>query len=66
MVDAGEGVCLRATFIGDPGGVIRFASANDMAVGRNPDEVLRILGALQSGGLTACGWSAGSPNLEAA
>jgi alkyl hydroperoxide reductase subunit AhpC len=66
ILDRDEGVCLRATFIVDPEGVIRFASANDLAVGRNPDEVLRVLDALQSGGLTACGWSVGSPNLEAA
>jgi len=66
ILDPREGVCLRATFIVDPEGVIRFASVNDMAVGRNPDEVLRVLDALQSGGLTACGWSVGSPNLEAA
>jgi peroxiredoxin (alkyl hydroperoxide reductase subunit C) len=61
-----EGVCLRATFIVDPEGVIRFASAYDLPVGRNPDEVLRVLDALQSGGLTACGWKTGDPNLEAA
>jgi peroxiredoxin (alkyl hydroperoxide reductase subunit C) len=66
ILDRDEGVCLRATFIVDPEGVIRFASANDLAVGRNPDEVSRVLDALQSGGLTGCGWSAGSPNLEAA
>jgi alkyl hydroperoxide reductase subunit AhpC len=66
ILDRNEGVCLRATFIVDPDGVIRFASANDLSVGRNPEEVLRVLDALQSGGLTACGWSKGSPNLEAA
>jgi peroxiredoxin (alkyl hydroperoxide reductase subunit C) len=66
ILDPDEGVCLRATFIVDPGGIIRFASVNDLAVGRNPEEVLRVLEALQSGGLTACGWKAGDPNLEAA
>ena len=57
---------LRATFIVDPEGVIRFASVNDLAVGRNPEETLRVLDALQSDGLTPCGWQAGDPNLEAA
>jgi alkyl hydroperoxide reductase subunit AhpC len=66
ILDREEGVCLRATFIVDPEGVIRYAAANDLAVGRNPEEVLRTLGALQSGGLTACGWKLGDPNLEAA
>lgn len=61
-----EGVCLRATFIVDPEGVIRFVSANDLAVGRNVDEVLRVLDALQTGELTACGWTKGEPTLNAA
>lgn len=59
-------MCLRATFIVDPEGAIRFVCVNDLAVGRNPEEVLRVLDALQSGGLTACGWQTGDPNLEAA
>ncbi len=66
ILDRAEGVCLRATFIVDPDGVIRFVSVNDLSVGRNPEEVLRTLEALQSGGLTACGWKPGDPNLEAA
>ena len=61
-----EGVCLRATFIVDPEGMIRFAAANDLAVGRNVDEVLRVLDALQTGELTACGWTKGEPTLNAA
>ncbi|KPK16161.1 MAG: alkyl hydroperoxide reductase [Myxococcales bacterium SG8_38] len=60
------GVCLRATFIVDPEGMIRFASVNDLAVGRNVDEVLRVLDALQTGELTACGWTKGEPTLDAA
>ena len=42
---------LRATFIADPEGVIRFASVNDLTVGRNIVEVLRVLDALQIGEL---------------
>ena len=61
-----DGVCLRATFIVDPDGVIRFASVNDLSVGRNVDEVLRVLDALQTGELTACGWNPGEPTLDAA
>lgn len=60
------GVCLRATYIVDPEGVIRFVSVNDLSVGRNVDEVLRVLDALQTGELTACGWSPGEPTLDAA
>jgi len=61
-----EGVCLRATYIVDMDGVIRFASVNDLAVGRNVDEVLRVLDALQTGELTACGWRRGEPTLDVA
>ncbi len=61
-----EGVCLRATFIVDPKGIIRFASVNDLSVGRNVDEVLRVLDALQSGQLTPCNWRRGELTLGAA
>jgi peroxiredoxin (alkyl hydroperoxide reductase subunit C) len=61
-----DGVCLRATYIVDPEGIIRFASVNDLSVGRNVDEVLRVLDALQTGELTACGWTPGTPTLDAA
>jgi len=46
LSDRREGVALRATFLVDPQGVIRFVSVNDLSVGRNPDEVLRVLDAL--------------------
>jgi peroxiredoxin (alkyl hydroperoxide reductase subunit C) len=61
-----DGVCLRATFIVDPDGVIRFASVNDLSVGRNVDEVLRVLDALQTDELCPCNWQKGDPTLEAA
>jgi peroxiredoxin (alkyl hydroperoxide reductase subunit C) len=61
-----EGVPLRATFIVDPEGVIRFASVNDLSVGRNVDEVLRVLDALQTDELCPCNWKAGEPTLTAA
>ena len=37
-----KGVALRGTFIIDPDGVIRYAAVNDLPVGRNVDEVLRV------------------------
>jgi peroxiredoxin (alkyl hydroperoxide reductase subunit C) len=61
-----EGVCLRATFIVDPEGVIRFVSVNDLDVGRNPQEVLRVLDALQTDQLCPCNWQKGDAVLEAA
>jgi peroxiredoxin (alkyl hydroperoxide reductase subunit C) len=61
-----QGVALRATFIIDPDGVIRHVSVNDLDVGRNVDEVLRILDALQTDELCPCNWQAGDPTLEVA
>jgi len=61
-----EGVALRATFIVDPEGVIRFVSVNDLATGRSVDEVLRVLAALQTNELTPCNWHPGEPTLRAA
>ncbi len=61
-----EGVALRATFIVDPEGVIRWASVNDLSVGRNVPEVLRVLDGLQSDELCPCNWEKGQPTLQVA
>ena len=66
ILDREEGVALRATFIVDPDGIIRFVSVNDLSVGRNPHEVLRVLDALQTDELCPCNWQKGDPVLEAA
>ncbi len=60
------GVALRATFIVDPEGVIRHVSVNDLSVGRNVDETLRVLDALQTDELCPCNWKKGEKTLEAA
>jgi len=61
-----EGVALRATFVVDPEGVIRYVGVNDLSVGRNPQEVLRILDALQTDELCPCNWQKGEETLQAA
>lgn len=38
-----DGVAYRATYIIDRKGIVRHVSINDLSVGRNPDETLRIL-----------------------
>ena len=58
------GVALRATIIVDPEGVVRFASAYDLDVGRNVDEVLRVLDGLRTGELCACNWQPGQATLS--
>src|SRR6266700_3871349 len=66
VLDQTEGVALRATFIVDPEGIIRFVSVNDLSVGRNPQEVLRVLDALQTDELCPCNWQKGEQVLKAA
>ena len=63
ILDAKEGVCQRATFIVDPDNIIRFVSVNDLSVGRNPQEVLRVLDALQTDELCPCNWQQGEATL---
>lgn len=64
ILDEQEGVAQRATYIVDPGGVIRYVSVNDMNVGRNPKEVLRVLDALQTDELCPCNWSKGDDVIK--
>jgi lipoyl-dependent peroxiredoxin subunit C len=61
-----DGVPLRATFIVDPDGIIRHVSVNDLSVGRNVEETLRTLDALQTDELCPCNWQKGQPTLVAA
>lgn len=61
-----EGVALRATFIVDPDGVIRWVSVHDLNVGRNVDEIVRVVDALQTGQLTPCNWVPGKKTFGAA
>ncbi len=58
-----KGVSLRGTFLIDPDGVVRWANINDLQVGRNVDEVLRVLDALQTDELCPCNWKKGQPTL---
>lgn len=61
-----DGVAQRATFIVDPDGIIRFVYVTDGSVGRNPDEVLRVLDALQTDELCPCNWHKGEDTLKVA
>jgi len=47
VLDEAEGVALRGLFIIDPDGVIMHATINNLPVGRNVDETLRVLQAFQ-------------------
>ena len=66
ILDTDAGVAQRATYIIDPQGVIRFVYVTDLNVGRNPQEVLRVLDALQTDELCPCNWQKGDDTLKAA
>ncbi|MDO8954703.1 MAG: peroxiredoxin [Gammaproteobacteria bacterium] len=63
ILDPKEGVAMRATFIVDPTGIIRFSMVTDHNVGRNTKEVLRVLDALQTDELCPCNWQPGDQTL---
>jgi peroxiredoxin (alkyl hydroperoxide reductase subunit C) len=63
ILTADERVAYRVTYLVDPQGIIRWVSANDLSVGRNVDEVLRVLDALQTDELCPCNWKAGDATL---
>ena len=66
ILDVDAGVAKRATYLVDPDGIIRFVYVTDMNVGRNPQEVLRVLDALQTDELCPCNWQKGEEVLKAA
>jgi alkyl hydroperoxide reductase subunit AhpC len=61
--DEAAGVALRATFIVDPDNTIQHVSVNNLNVGRNPQEVLRILDGLQTDELCPCNRTVGGATL---
>ncbi len=58
-----EKVAYRATYIVDNEGTIRWVCINDLSVGRNVEEVLRVLDALQTDELCPCNWHKGDATL---
>jgi peroxiredoxin (alkyl hydroperoxide reductase subunit C) len=65
ILDEVERVCLRATFIVDPSGLIQWAGVYNSSVGRSTGEVLRVLDALQSDELCPCNWQKGDAHVAA-
>jgi lipoyl-dependent peroxiredoxin subunit C len=63
ILEAEEKIAYRATFIVDPKGLVRWINVNDLSVGRNVEEVLRVLDGLQNGGLIPCNWKKGEKTL---
>ena len=63
ILESSEKVAYRVTYIVDPQGIIRWVCANDLSVGRNVAEVLRVLDALQTDELCPCNWQKGEKTL---
>lgn len=57
------GAALRGTFIIGPDGLVRAYTVQDLTVGRNVDEILRLVSALKTGELCPAGWHPGEPYL---
>src|SRR5205814_1309072 len=58
-----DGAALRGTFIIDPEGILRHMSINELDVGRNVNETLRVLQALRTGELCPVDWKPGQSTL---
>jgi alkyl hydroperoxide reductase subunit AhpC len=58
-----NGAALRGTFIIDPEGVLRHSQVNDLDVGRNTHETLRLLRAFRTGDLCPSSWNPGDETL---
>jgi peroxiredoxin 2/4 len=59
-----SGAAQRGLFIIDPEGVLKYATVTDDNVGRSVEETLRVLQALQTGGLCPAEWTPGTQLLS--
>jgi peroxiredoxin (alkyl hydroperoxide reductase subunit C) len=64
-----DAVALRGTFIIDKAGIVRHATLNDLPIGRNVDETIRVIDALQfneaHGEVCPAGWQKGKQGMQA-
>jgi len=63
VLEEETGVALRGLFIINPKGMIQYEVVQNLDVGRSVDEVLRVLGGLQTGGLCPLNWQPGEKTL---
>ena len=59
-----DGIALRGLFIINPEGELMYAVVNHNNIGRDVDETLRVLQALQTGGLCPANWKPGQAKLN--
>lgn len=64
----GDSFAMRATFILDNGGYVRHQSVNDFSIGRNINEIVRIIDAMDfhvsSGNLCPANWQSGNDGIK--
>jgi peroxiredoxin (alkyl hydroperoxide reductase subunit C) len=60
-----KGIALRGLFVVDPEGILRYKVVHDLNIGRSPEETLRVIQALQTGGLCQAEWKPGQKTLNA-
>ncbi len=65
VLDENEGVALRGLFIVDPEGELKYQVVTHNDIGRSVEETLRVLQALQAGGLCPANWKPGHKTLAA-
>ncbi len=68
-VEAADGVAYRGSFLIDQAGIVQHQVVNNLPLGRNVDEMLRMVDALQffeaNGEVCPAGWSKGKPGMTA-
>lgn len=60
-----KGIATRGTFVIDPEGHIQYMGIHNLNVGRDANEILRVLQGLQTGELCGAGWKKGDSFVEA-
>jgi len=60
-----RGIALRGLFVIDPEGILRYNVVHDLNIGRSVEETLRVIQALQTGGLCQAEWKPGQKTLNA-
>ena len=59
-----RGIALRGLFVIDPEGILRYKVVHDLNIGRSAEETLRVIQALQTGGLCQAEWRPGQKTLN--
>lgn len=58
-----EGIAIRGAYIIDPEGIVKYSVVHDLDIGRNVDEILRVLKAIKTKGLVPANWEEGDSLL---